>query len=84
MPTFSYRCQSCRQIFELNLKIGQNETPTLEPCPYCKQTTVNQIITSATPLADPFSVGRIHMTDEWRGILKNIKDKNPGSNINIY
>ena len=84
MPTFSYQCQNCCQILELNLKIGHNDEPTLEPCPYCKQTTVRQIITSATPLADPYSVGRIHMTDEWRGILKNIKDKNPGSNIIIY
>jgi len=83
MPTFSYRCGSCQRTFELFLKIGENGIPVVEPCPYCHQTRVQQTITSAVPLADPYSVGRYHHTDEWRSILKGIKDKNPNSNINI-
>jgi hypothetical protein len=34
-------------------------------------------------VADPYSIGRYHYTDEWRGILKGIKERNPDSNINI-
>lgn len=83
MPTFSYRCNSCQQIFEMVLRIGENDRPVIEPCPYCRQTTVQQTITSAVPLADPYSVGRYHHTDEWRSILKGIKERNPGSNINV-
>lgn len=83
MPTFSYKCNSCQKIFEVVLRIGENDRPVIEPCPYCHQTTVQQTITSAAPLADPYSLGRYHHTDEWRSILKGIKEKNPGSNINI-
>jgi len=84
MPTFSYKCDNCSESFERFLKISQNEVPTTEPCPNCNQIKVKQTITTATPLADPYSLGRYHQSDEWRGILKGIKDKNPGSNINIY
>lgn len=83
MPTFSYRCDRCNSSFEMILKVNENDTPTLEPCPYCKQSTVRQTITFATPLADPYSLGRYHQSDEWRGLLKGIKDRNPGCNINI-
>lgn len=64
-------------------EFGENDTPTNEPCPYCKQHRVEQIITSATPLADPYAIGRYHHSDGWRSILKGIKDRNPNSNINV-
>lgn len=83
MPTFSYKCNNCGSLFELILKINENDVPTTEPCPYCKQLSVSQTISFAPPLADPYSLGRYHQSDEWRGILKGIKNKNPGSNINI-
>lgn len=83
MPTFSYQCGKCQQVFDLILKVGQNDQPLSEPCPYCKETTVRQIVTTAAPVADPYTLGLHHLPDGWRAILNRIKEKNPGANINL-
>jgi putative FmdB family regulatory protein len=83
MPTFSYRCNQCGQMFDLILRIGQNDVPTVEPCPYCKKFTVQQIITSSPLFGDSYSLGRHPVPDDFKGLLKCIKEKNPGSNVNV-
>lgn len=83
MPTFSYRCNECGQLFEKYLKMNQNDIPTFEPCPYCKSHTVNQIITSSPGFGDSYSLGHHPIPDDFKGLLKRIKEKNPGSNVNI-
>jgi len=83
MPTFSYQCNQCGQMFDLFLKIGQNGVPTVEPCPYCKGYTVHQIITSSPLFGDSYSLGHHPLPDDFKGLLKRIKEKNPNSNVNI-
>jgi putative FmdB family regulatory protein len=83
MPTFSYRCNQCGQIFELILKIGQNDSPVVEPCPYCRKFAVQQIITSSPLFGDSYSLGHHPLPDDFKGLLKRIKEKNPGCNVNV-
>lgn len=83
IPTYSYQCQSCGQLFELFLSINDNGKPTQEPCPYCGQNRINQVIVSAPPLVDPYVLGAYKVPSDFSGFLKNLKDKNPGSNINV-
>lgn len=84
MPTYSYQCQFCGYQFDMSLSMNEMERPIHEPCPKCNKKAVNQIITSATPISDPHRMGRIKPDDTWRSFLRNLKDKNPGSNINTF
>jgi hypothetical protein len=63
--------------------MGQNDEPTRQPCPHCGQTTIVQTIISPVPLGDPYSFGRYTVPDDFKGLLHRIKEKNPGSNINV-
>lgn len=83
MPTYSYQCQYCKKTFDLFLKMKDNDKPTLEPCPYCSNIKVIQIITHSNPFGDPYSLGLHRLPDSWRNFLKEVKNKNPGSNINV-
>lgn len=56
MPTYNYQCKKCGTIFHLFLKMSDNDQPTQEPCPYCMKMGVTQIIVSAPPMADPYSI----------------------------
>lgn len=62
--------------------MSNHDKPTQEPCPVCGQYAVVQII-SATPCIDPHVLGKYKVPSDFSGFLKNLKAKNPGSNINI-
>lgn len=83
MPTYSYKCYQCGHLFELVLKMSDHDLPTQEPCPYCQGFTIHQIITHSPLFGDSYSLGHHPLPDDFKGLLKRIKDKNPGSNVNI-
>lgn len=62
--------------------MSEHARPTNEPCPYCGQLRVNQIITSVVPVVDPYVTGSYKVPGEFNSFLKRLKEKNPGSNIN--
>lgn len=82
MPVYDYECQKCGHIFELVLKMSEREKPTIEPCPECKTVSIKQIITRAIPLGDPVRLGISRLPSDWCDFLKDIKNKNPGCNVN--
>lgn len=61
--------------------MADNDLPTQEPCPYCGQMNVNQTINYAPRYVDPYITGAYKLPEDFRGFLKRMKDKNPGSNI---
>jgi putative FmdB family regulatory protein len=83
MPTFSYRCNHCHCLFDASLRVGENDKPTFERCPQCGIFAVQQIITSSPLFGDSYSLGHHPIPDDFKGLLRRIKEKNPNSNVNI-
>lgn len=81
MPIYNYKCQTCGYSLERFLPMSEMESPTQEVCPRCHQETIKQIIIRSH-VVDPFTVGRIRPSEDWRQFIKRIKKNNPGSNVN--
>lgn len=79
MPTYSYQCQSCNATFNYFLPITDHKKPCYEPCPYCKETKVIQIITSIQPIVDPAITGKYKVPSDFAEFLKKLKQKHPDS-----
>jgi hypothetical protein len=62
--------------------MSENDLPTLDPCPYCSATKVEQIITTVPLWGDPVHLGVRRLPGEWSEFLRNLKKKNPNSNVN--
>ena len=82
MPHYSYRCNSCGQIFELILSMKDHSVPTTEPCPRCRATTVQQVITYTPQIVprETLTIGK-KLPGEWKNFLHRLDQKNPGSNM---
>lgn len=81
MPNYTYKCSACGYEYDRMLKIDNRREPENDPCPECKECgTVKQLI--GTPgFADPYRLGRIKPNEDFRQVLRNIRDGNPGSTI---
>ena len=82
MATYSYRCDGCHHIFELNLPMRDHSRPTQEPCPYCHESRVRQIV-QYTPQIVPretLSISK-RLPQDWKNFLTKLDQKNPNSNM---
>jgi putative FmdB family regulatory protein len=82
MPTYTYQCADCEHVFERVLPIAAREDPTHEPCPHCGKLDVKKLV-NTPPVCDPVRMGRIKAPDGFRDVLRNIRDRNPGSVLDI-
>ena len=82
---YDYACNHCGVEFEKSLKLKDREMPLYQPCPSCgRYEGIKQIIKSPTRTVDPQVAGRMRPDDTWNNFLKDMKRKNPGSNITTW
>lgn len=77
MPTYLFRNKETQETFEKVMRIRdlddfKKEHPELE-----------QLVNGAPGLSDPVRLGLLKPSDGFRDVLKNIKNNNPGNNIDI-
>ncbi len=85
MPTFSYKCDNCGHTFDKFLRIDKHLEPTNCPCDKCGKCAINQVIMVGPLVGDPFSFGeKRRAPQDWRYFLKELKRKNPNSNVSDY
>jgi len=46
MPTYEFRCEKCKKLFKLEMKIAAYAKKKKFQCPKCKSTNVQRQITS--------------------------------------
>jgi putative FmdB family regulatory protein len=74
---YDYKCLSCDEIFEKNVKIAQmNE---MQECPYCGESHSEKFIGGAPALGDPVRLGLKKPPDVFRDRLREIHKTSPGS-----
>jgi len=82
MPTYTYQCKKCEFVFEQVLPISKRYEPEAVPCPECNEFSVHKLI-DTPPLADPVRLGRIKPPEGFKDVLRNIRDRNPGSVLDV-
>jgi putative FmdB family regulatory protein len=48
MPTYAFKCENCNHAFDAQLSMKDNDKPTKEPCPECKNGKVLRDYTGET------------------------------------
>lgn len=81
MPTYTYKCASCDDSFELFQTMSNYLKPTEEPCKKCGG-EIQKIVTSPM-IIDPTKLGRVKVDGDFRNILENVAKKTYKSNFNI-
>lgn len=79
MPLYDYKCKSCDELFEKNVKIAQMNEP--QECPYCGKEDSEKFIGGAPALGDPVRLGLVKPSDGFRDVLRNIADRTPGGSV---
>lgn len=82
MPTYTYECKKCGFMFEEIKTISLRYEPESKPCPECHEFAIHKLV-DCPPLADPVRLGRIKAPDGFRDVLRNIRDRNPGSVLDV-
>lgn len=78
MPNYTFRNKRSKKEFTRFMSVSDREE-------YLKDNpNMEQILTSAIATVDAHRLGRKKPDDSFREILKEIKKKNPGSNINTF
>ena len=77
MPTYRFRVDGDDREYELELTMSEREA-YLAANPY-----VRQVPNCTGALLDPIRMGRQKPDDGFRDVLRDIKDKNPGSTIDV-
>lgn len=85
MPTYEYFCKKCEYRFEAFKSISARKEPESEACPKCGELEVSQGHFTPNLMGDALRMGVSghHTPDGFRDVLRSIKDRNPGSNIEI-
>ena len=83
MPTYDYKCETCENVFEENLKIVDRDAPTEHPCVLCGGKVVQLI---GVPLFAYDNVKTKHFNPpkevgQLKDRLSDIKSKHPRSNL---
>lgn len=77
MPTYLFRNKDTQETFEKVMRIRElDEFKADHP-------ELEQLVNGAPGLSDPVRLGLIKPSDGFRDVLKNIKNNNPGNNINV-
>lgn len=75
MPNYTFRNKETNEEYTLTLTMSEREV-------YLKDNpTVEQLIVSALPQLDPYSVGRMKVPSDFNNLMKRIKKDNYGSTI---
>jgi putative FmdB family regulatory protein len=85
MPIYEYECKLCETRFEKMLSMSKMTEPLNEPCPNCGvavSDNITQCLTCATPI-DPYRLGRVKPSAEFRDKLNRISKAHPGSKMNV-
>jgi hypothetical protein len=83
---YDYRCVKtasgdCDWDAEIQTTIDKRDEPLAYACPVCGS-DIERHLPSPPGFADPMRLGRIKAPDAFKDILKNIKKKMPGNQIN--
>ncbi|HHY10847.1 MAG TPA: zinc ribbon domain-containing protein [Firmicutes bacterium] len=46
MPLYDYRCEQCKQVFEVRMSLREKEEGRQDPCPNCGSDEVKQFFGS--------------------------------------
>ncbi len=79
MPTYDYKCKSCDELFEKNVKIAQMNDP--QECPYCGESDSEKFIGGAPALGDPVRLGVRRIDNGFKETLQRIDSLTPGSTL---
>jgi putative FmdB family regulatory protein len=85
MPIYEYECRTCETRFEKLLSMSKMNEPLTEGCPNCGVKLGDNIVqcfTCATPI-DPFKLGRVKPSAEFRDKLNRIHKAHPGSKMKV-
>ncbi len=80
MPLYQYKCSSCNHTFDLFEKMESRHKPTKDPCPSCKNLTVEKLMSMMT-VVDPITVGNLRTSNGFNAVMKEVKKRNPKHNI---
>ena len=78
MPTYTFRKRGTEAEWTMELTMAQREL-YLQTNP-----DVEQLIVAAPGLVDPIGIGRKKPDDGFRDVLREIKRKHRGSNVNTF
>jgi len=81
MPTYDFQCKECQYYFENVCPMSEHSNPKC--CPKCGSYNSKQVITRGHGICDPYRMGRIKPSEDFRDTLRDIKKEHPGSTINI-
>ena len=82
MPTYDFRCESCKHVFEKRLKIAEMDQPLTEPCPECKKQgdgNVVRLVGGSYEFMTPEGLGRNKPSQGWTDWLNLLKKQTPGA-----
>ncbi len=82
MPLYDYKCQKCGHKVTKSSTIANRKQPCEAPCESCGETSVEQVLAFGG-IADPVKLGRVKPPAGFNEVLRNIKNGNPGSTVNI-
>lgn len=77
MPTYLFRNKDTQETFEKVMRIRELDKFKAD------HTELEQLVNGAPGLSDPVRLGLVKPSDGFRDVLKNIKNNNPGNNINV-
>lgn len=78
MPIYDYKCPSCENEFEKNVKMSQYQDP--QECPKC-QTMSERFVNGAPTLGDPVRLGLKKPDEGFKDVLRRIHERTPGSQL---
>lgn len=78
MPIYDYECQSCRQVFELFVRLPNAAAGEPLECPSCKGHELQQIPSVFAVSSE--AIRRTHL-DQARRVLKKTQDEKNRANI---
>jgi len=81
MPNYDYRCKKCGQTWELQLPLAERLTPTKVRCDCGGK--VEQYLPSSPGFGYDMVNFRHKVPDSFKDVLRNIKHKHRGSNIDV-
>lgn len=79
MPMYDYKCTSCDELYEKNVKIAEMNAP--QECPYCGSHESEKFIGGAPAIGDSIRMGITKPSDGFRDRLREIHKNTPGSTL---
>lgn len=81
MPSYDFKCLQCETTFPVLCSISSRTEP--KECPNCKCMETQQVILGAPSMGDSVRLGLQKPSQEFRQLMKSIKDRNPGAQFEV-